>query len=380
MDDFRTHLAYLHRQIHVTREAIRRFAERDLRGVRIVFSIHLDIKVVPVVEAVVRTGAQTVVLTCNPLTVRDEVVRYLAAVGAQVDARYGMSERQRLDAVDRAIAQSPQFICEMGGDVQHRLVTVYPEAASVVRAGMEATGTGILRLQGLSLPFPVFNWDDLPLKQGLHNRYLVGLTVWNTFLEVARVTLYGKRVLVVGYGLVGEGIAAYARRLGAVPLVADPDPARQIFARHNGCVVTTIEEALPQAEIVVTATGRERVVREEHFPLLREGAFLLNAGHSSREIDVDALRRCPLRSVRPHLEEIEIGDRRIYLLAQGAMFNLAAGPGDPYDAFDVTSALMLEGIGYMLDHHAEHPPGVQLMPTVVERSVAAMAAFPWTTA
>jgi adenosylhomocysteinase len=367
VDDLRAHLSYMHRQTPVTQRAAQRFAGRDLRGVRIIFSIHLDIKIVPVVEAAVAAGADVMVISCNSFTVRDDVCAHLASIGAQVNARRGMSGAERLGATDWAIRHSPDFVCEMGGDVVYRLVTAHPDVASVVRAGMEATATGILRLTDVVLPFPVFNWDALPLKQGLHNRYLVGLTLWNTFLNVANVTLYGKRILVVGYGLVGEGIAAYARLLGGVPHVVDPDPARQIVARHNGCVVAAFEEGLRQADVVVTATGREQVLREEHLGLLRDGAFLINAGHSSREMDIDALRSHPVRSVLPHLEEVELGGHRVYLLAGGAMFNLAAGSGDPYDAFDVTSALMLEGIAYMIDNCRNHPAGLQPMPAVVQR-------------
>lgn len=373
-EDVQAQLRYLERHIPTTRRAAGRFGERDLRGLRIAFSIHLDLKVVPVIEAVVRSGAEALVLTCNPWTVRDEVCDHLREIGARVRARHGMSEREREEAMDWALAQSPQFLCEMGADLTVRLLTVHPERAGSVRAAMEATGTGILRLRDLSPPFPVFNWDDLPLKQGLHNRYLVGLVVWTTFLHVAQVTLYGRRVAVLGYGLVGQGIAEYARLLGAVPLVVEPDPARALLARTAGCWTMPLEEALRWADVVVTATGRQRVLREEHWPLLRDGAFLLNAGHSNEEIDVGSLRRFPHRTLRPHVEEVELGGRRVYLLARGAMFNLAAGPGDPYDAFDLTSALMLEGIAYMLDHHADHPPGVHLMPPDVERRVAEWAA------
>lgn len=222
---------------------------------------------------------------------------------------------------------------------------------------MEATGTGIARLQQLRLPIPVLNWDDLEIKQGLHNRYLVGLMVWNTYLNTTHLTLYGRRVLVVGYGLVGQGIAHYARVLGAQVLVRDLNPVRQLAAIHEGCTAVVLADGLRESDVVITATGRERVIGAQEFPQLRDRCMLANAGHSNLEIDVPALRRFRTSSLGPALAEVYLGDRRIYLLAGGAMLNLAAGPGDPYDAFDLTSALMLAGIEFMVRHHTEYPPG-----------------------
>ncbi len=344
---------------------------RGLAGRTVCLNIHLDIKMIPVVDALVGAGARVLVLGCNPHTTRDAVVAWMARRGAEVRARAGMSEPDRLEAIRWALARECEFVSEMGGEV---LLAAAHDAPKTLRAGMEATGTGIARLRDLALPVPVFNWDALTLKQGLHNRHLVGLMVWTTFLQVTRLTLYGRRVLVVGYGLVGQGIADYARLLGARVLVCDRDPVRAHLARHQGCEAVTLDDGLPRADVVVTATGRERVITTRHLPLVRDGAILLNAGHSNLELDVPGLRAHPVRRVRPHVEAIDLPGRTVYLLAGGAMFNLAAGPGDPYDAFDLTSALMLAGIEYMVHRHQEFPPGVHLLPDEVERRVAALAA------
>ena len=365
-------LAWLRAHTPLTRRAAEQLVEEDWHDHTLCLAIHLDLKMIPVVEALRQTGARVLLLGANPATTRDEVVAWLTEAGAVARAAYGMDDDARLEAMDWAIGRRPTFLSEMGGEVTVRLVRMRPDVAAAVRAGMEATGTGLRRLAEVALPFPVFNWDELPLKQGLHNRHLVGLTVWNTFLNVTGLTLHGRRVLVMGFGPVGRGIADYAQRLGAIVAVADPDPRRQVEARHQGCLVQTLEEALPAAQVVITATGRERVLGSPQFRLLRPGAILLNAGHSNLEIDVPALRRFSPTPVRPHIEAVDLdGGRRVYLLAGGAMFNLAAGPGDPYDAFDLTSAIMLEGIRFMVRRHAEFPPGVHLFPAEVEHAVVA---------
>lgn len=370
---FPEELEYLRQQTPLTARVAEALARRDLRGVRVAFSVHLDIKTVPVIEAVRRAGAEVLAVTCNPATVRDEVCEHLRGCGVRVRARAGMPDSEWEETFSWALEQRPHYLCEMGADLSTR-AAADPERAGSVRAAMEATGTGVQRLRERALPFPVLDWNALPLKEGLHNRYLVGLVTWTTFLEVARVTLYGKRVLVVGYGPVGQGVAEYARLLGALPVVAELSPDRRLLARHAGCEVRPLEEALPLADVVVTATGREGVVREEHFRLLRDGAFLLNVGHSNRELDTAALRKSPARRLRPHLEEVQLAGKRVYLLAGGAMFNLAAGPGDPYDAFDLTSALLLAGLAHLFDHGHRYPPGLHPMPHEVELEVARLAA------
>ncbi len=367
-------LPWLHRHIPLTRRVASGLSADAFRGRTICLNVHLDIKMVPIVDALTAAGATVLVLACNPQTTRDSVAAVMAARGASVYAWAGMSERDRRDAIHWALAHECEFVSEMGGDVLEAAVREGPAARLPLRAGMEATGTGILKLQGLALPVPVFDWDDLALKQGLHNRYLVGLMVWNTFLNVTSLTLYDRRVLVIGYGLVGQGVAEYARLLGARVMVCDLDPVRQMQARHHGCEVVSLVDGLPHAGVVVTATGREGVLGAPEVALLRDGCILANAGHSNAEIDVPALYRHSTRRIRPAVEEITLNGTMVYLLAGGAMINLAAGPGDPYDAFDLTSALMLAGIEFMIRRHADFPAGVHLLPAEVEQRIAGLAA------
>lgn len=333
----------------------------SLEGVRLACSIHLDFKMVPPLEGLLARGAQLHVTTCNPDTVRDEVAAHLRAAGAEVQAWHAMPQDACRRAIDHALDWGPTHLCEMGADLTaalHQREARVPQ----VRASLEATGSGIARLAGLTLRYPVFNWDDLPVKEGLHNRRMVGLTTWHTFFERTRLTLHEKRVLVVGFGSVGRGVADAARAYGGTVCVVERDPARALEARYAGWDVRPLEAALPEADVIVTATGARAVLNAAHIPLLRDGAFLLNVGHRADEIEVAALRAYPGADVLPCVEAIDLGDRTVYLFAGGSMANLAAGHGDSLNAFDVTLALMIAGIGHIVGAGAQEPAGVYILP------------------
>ncbi len=350
----RQHMPRLHR-------AMARWPAMD--GVRLACSMHLDLKMVPLVEGLLARGAQVFLTTCNPTTVQDVAVAHLVNQGATASAWRNMSPAEHRAALDQALAWQPTHLGEMGADLTTRLHETGQETA--VRAALEATGSGINRLGQVSPRYPIFNWDDLPVKEGLHNRHMVGLTAWHTFSETTRLTLHEKQVLVVGYGLVGQGVAAAARAYGGTVAVADIDPTRQIQARYDGWPVRNLEEAVPQADVIATATGARHVIGADHLPRLRDGVFLLNVGHANDEFDVTALRAYPHKTVLPCVEAFNVNGRTVYLLAGGAMFNLTAGWGDSLNAFDVTLAVMAAGLGHIVGAGEAAPPGVHVLPQVV---------------
>ena len=332
-----------------------------LDGVRLACSMHLELKMVPLVEGLLARGARVFLTTCNPATVRDEVVSHLVASGAEASARRDQSAIEAAAAFDRALDWGPTHLCEMGADLSAALSTrTAPALRPAVRAGLEATGSGIARLAGLALPYPIFNWDDLPVKEGLHNRRMVGLMAWHAFCERTRLTLHERRVLVVGHGSVGRGVADAARAYGGAVCVAERDPARALEAAYAGWDVRPLDEAIAEADVVVTATGASSVIAERHLGLLRDGAFLLNVGHRADEIDVAALYARPHREVLPFVEEVRLGARTLYLFAGGSMANLTAGQGDSLNAFDVTLAVMAGAVGYLVGEGSREPPGVHV--------------------
>ncbi|HEV2092106.1 MAG TPA: NAD(P)-dependent oxidoreductase [Rubrobacter sp.] len=327
---------------------------------------HLDLKVVPYFEALLSAGAEVHACAANPATTRDEVAEHLGSMGVEVPARKNDPPGRHAAHLRAAVAAGPTLLSEMGADAtaatEGRLATV--------RGGLEATGTGLSRLRGLDLAYPVFDWDSVPIKQGLHNRHLVGLMATNTFLNVTGLSLYGKTVLVVGYGPVGRGAADAARHFGAAVEVCDPDPAARLAAAHLGIPTPALEAGLPRADVLFTATGRDGAVPAEVLPSCKHGAFLANLGHTSGELPVGELRRHVVDRPRPHVERCDFGGKTLFLLAGGAMFNLAAGPGDPYDTFDLITALMLEATGFLATEGVGYPPGVHPLPKDIQDRAA----------
>jgi len=328
---------------------------------------HLDLKMIPYFDALLNAGARVYACAANPATTRDEVAAYLESSGVVAPARKGDPPELHAGYLRAAIEAGPTLLSEMGADA-----TAATEGRLMgVRGGIEATGTGINRISGLDLAYPIFDWDSVPIKQGLHNRHLVGLMAMNTFLNVAGLSLYGRTVLIVGYGPVGRGAADAARAFGAAVEVCDLDPAARLAAAHLGFPTPEIDEGLSRASVVFTATGRDGAVP---FDVLRasagDGVFLANIGHTAGELPVAELRERVTDAPRPFVEQCGVDGKTMYLLAGGAMFNLAAGPGDPYDTFDLVTALMLEATGFLATEGDDYPPGVHPLPKKIQDRAA----------
>jgi adenosylhomocysteinase len=365
-DDLAQELAWLRRFTPATRAAAS--ALPSLRNERVLVVCHLDLKMVPYFDALLAAGARVHAHAANPATTRDAVAEHLETLGVGVPARKDDPPDRHAAHLSTAVDAGLTLLFEMGADATAATAGRLP----TVRGGLEATGTGMDRLRDLDLVYPVFDWDSVPIKQGLHNRHLVGLMAANTFLNVTGLSLYGKTVLVVGYGPVGRGIADAARSFGAAVEVCDPDPAARLAAAHLGFPTPTLEEAIPRADALFTATGRNGVIPIEALSACKDNAFLANLGHTTGELPVEELRGHVVDRPRPHVERCEVGGKTLYLLAGGAMFNLAAGPGDPYDTFDLVTALMIEATGFLATEGAGYPPGIHPLPKKVQDRAAGL--------
>ena len=323
-------------------------------------------------SALKQAGVEIVIGACNVDSTDDIAAAYMASLGISIYAWRGMTQvdyEQNMQAVRTFDAD---YLCDMGGE----LSVAYLDKQPPVKGALEATTSGLTLLKKQNdLPFPVFDWNSIPLKNDLENRFHVGSEIWPAFSFVTGMGLFGRHVLVIGYGPVGKGIAERARNLGAIVYVADLDPVRLLEARHHGCEAVSLEEGLTRCQLIVTATGIEGVLREAQLRHVRPGAILFNAGHSNREIDIDWLYQQPWQNLADNIDRFEIDKSYLFLLSRGSLLNLAAGAG-PHgmDMFDHYTAVMLLGLTWMFDGiPADIQPGLQLYPTHLEKEVAAMS-------
>jgi adenosylhomocysteinase len=364
-------LAWLRYVTPITEHYCREISQREYRGKRLACWMHIRANNLPMMLALAESGAEIALGACNVDSTDDAAAAYLAERGIMVYAWRGMTQADYDQHKQLVRAFDADYLCDMGGE----LSVAYLDREPPVKGALEATTSGLYVLRGRDIPFPVFDWNSIPLKDRLENRFHVGNEVWPVFSEVTSMSLFGRSVLVVGYGPVGKGIAERARDLGAVVHVADLDAVRLIEAQHHGCAAVSLQDGLARCQIVVTATGVKAALGEEHLRQARPGAIFFNAGHSNREIDIDWLYRQPHQRIKAHIERFDLDGTHIFVLAKGSLLNLAAATSaSGLDLFDLYTAVMLRGIGWLFDGGAEGaPPGIQPYPSDLEQEIACLS-------
>ncbi|MEU6091717.1 NAD(P)-dependent oxidoreductase [Streptomyces sp. NPDC047085] len=320
-----------------------------LDGTRIAAAVHVDVKTAVYLETLADAGADIAVVPANPETTRSDVAEFLSKRMTILSAD---------TAADEAVDWQPTHTLEMGADIS---AAAAARGHVGIKAAVEVTRTGINRLRDINLPHPVFDLDRVPLKNNIHNRYAVGLSTWNAFMSRTNLSLHGNVVVVVGYGEVGSGLASAAKSFGARVLVAEESAERRVIAEFEGYEVGALSVLAPHADVLVTATGHEKVISADVMCRLQDGCFLLNAGHSSKEIDRDLLGAG--EEILPQVTSHRPFGGDIFLVAGGHIANLVAGDGDSLNAFDLTAALMVASVGWATRHGADHTPGIHPLPT-----------------
>lgn len=347
------------------------------RGVKVAMSIHLEAKTACLAETLRAGGADVYITGSNPLSTQDDVAAALAAEGIKVFAWYGATEEEYRDHLRRVLSYGPQVIIDDGGDLVHLLHTEMQDQARGVIGGAEETTTGVLRLRSLEragrLLFPMVTVNDAFCKYLFDNRYGTGESTWSGVMRTTNLVVAGKTVVVMGYGWCGKGVAMRARGLGARVIVCEVDPVKALEAHMDGLQVMPSEQAAAEGDIFITVTGCRDLLRERHFLLMKDGAIMANAGHFNVEINIPELENISVkkRVVRKNIEEYTLPDgRRLYLLAEGRLVNLAAGDGHPVEIMDMSFALQALTAKYIVEKGRGLENKVYRVPDEIDRRVA----------
>ncbi len=341
-------------QMPVLRSIRRRLEqERPLDGVKVAACLHVTAETANLMRALTAGGAVTALCSANPLTTQDEVAAALVDAGVPVQARRGEDAAAYAEHVSALAGWGPGVTLDDGADL---LVALHERGeADGLLGGAEETTTGLLRLRRLEdegrLRCPVLAVNESRTERTFNDRHGTGQSALDGILRATNLLLAGRALVLLGYGATGRGIAQRARGAGAAVIVCEVDPVRALEARMEGYEVMPALEAAERGELFVTVTGSRAVLGREHFERMKDGAVLANAGHFDVEIDLDALAKLAegrVRDVLPLVQQYDLGGKRLNLLAQGRVVNLAAGQGHPSAAMDLSFANLALGVEHLV--------------------------------
>jgi adenosylhomocysteinase len=332
----RRHMPVLHRLLE------ERLSDGALGGRKLAVVVHLEAKTACLVLALQEAGAQVVAAGSNPLSTQDAVCAALVERGIEVHARHGVSQAEFTADLLAVAETGPEVVIDDGLELTRRMAERRPDLYERLQGVSEETTTGVARLRALEaegrLPFPAVAANDAKCKHMFDNPYGTGQTTLTAVLALTNVLAAGREFCIVGYGWVGKGLARAADGLGGRVTVVELDPVRALTAHMDGYRVASLTNALPDADVVLTATGLIEAIGADAFPYLKDGALLANAGHHDREIDVPALaaEANDVIDARPKVKTYVLGDRRVNVLVDGALVNIAGLDGNPIEIMDLS--------------------------------------------
>jgi adenosylhomocysteinase len=319
--------------------------EKPLTGVKLGACLHATKETAVLIRTLEAGGAEVTLCGSNPLSTHDDVVAALAATGTKVYAWREQSTEEYYWCVNKVIDQGPNITMDDGADLVNTLHSKRTERLSGVKAGSEETTTGVIRLRAMhkdgALKYPIVAVNDTPTKHMFDNRYGTGQSTIDGILRASSVMLAGKVFVVVGYGWCARGVATRARGMGSHVIVTEVDPTKALEAVMDGFQVMPLMDAAEVGDIFVTVTGDTKVIDEQHLKVMKDGAMLANSGHFNVEINIPALEKLSKgkRRMRPDLDEYQMKNgRKLYLLGEGRLVNLAAAEGHPSEVMDMSFA------------------------------------------
>ncbi len=318
---------------------------KPFKGYKITGCLHVTKETAVLIEALDACGAEVSWSGCNPLSTNDEVPAALAAYGIEIYAWHGQNTEEFYWSIDRTIDNPPHLTLDDGADLIFTVHHKYPEMADHIIGGSEETTTGVHRLRAMAadgkLLYPVFAVNDAETKWDFDNVYGTGQSTLDGILRASSVLLAGKNFVVAGYGHCGRGVAMRAKGLGANVIVTEVKPTAALKATLEGMRVMTMEEAARVGDIFVTATGMKDVIRGNHFVQMKEGAIVCNTGHYDVELNLKELAELSndARLIRDSNREYTLENgKKLYVLADGRLVNLAAAEGHPSEVMDMSFA------------------------------------------
>ncbi|REK54819.1 MAG: adenosylhomocysteinase [Thermobacillus sp.] len=351
--------------------------EKPFAGLKVAISLHLEAKTACLAKVIAAGGAEVAITGSNPLSTQDDVCAALVEDGIAVFAKYNPSPEEYKELLVKTLETKPDLIIDDGGDLVAILHAERQDLLANVRGGAEETTTGILRLKAMerdgALKFPMVAVNDAYCKYLFDNRYGTGQSVFDGINRTTNLVVAGKTVVVSGYGWCGKGVAMRAKGLGANVVVTEVDAIRAVEAYMDGFAVMPMLEAAKIGDIFITVTGNRDVIRGEHYAVMKDGALLANAGHFDVEVNKPDLEAMSVskRTVRKNIEEFRLKDgRRLYLLAEGRLVNLAAGDGHPAEIMDMTFALQAMALKYVNEAHESIGRRVVNVPYEIDEQVA----------
>ncbi|MFP4343556.1 MAG: adenosylhomocysteinase [Anaerolineales bacterium] len=376
----RLRMEWAEREMPVLRQIRERFdSEKPLQGVRMSACLHVTTETANLARTLQAGGADLVLVASNPLSTQDDVAAALVSYyEIPVYAIKGEDNETYYEHIYAAIDHKPQLTMDDGADLVSTLHTKRREALGNVIGGTEETTTGVIRLRAMAkegaLEYPIVAVNDALTKHLFDNRYGTGQSTMDGVIRATNVLIAGKTVVVAGYGWCSRGIAMRAHGMGANVIVTEVDPLKALEAVMDGFRVMPMLEAAPIGDIFITSTGDINVIDRQHFEVMKDGAIVANSGHFNVELNIPALAELAGREprrVRPFVQEYTLPDgRRLHVLAEGRLVNLAAAEGHPSAVMDMSFANQALSAEYMLQHADDLENLVYAVPDAIDQAIA----------
>jgi adenosylhomocysteinase len=353
--------------------------EQPLAGVRVAACLHVTTETANLMETLRAGGAEVLLAASNPLSTQDDVAAALTEQsGIETFAVKGEDNDTYYKHLNAVLDLRPQVTMDDGADLVSVLHTQRADQLSHVLGGTEETTTGVIRLRAMAsdgaLGYPIVSVNDADTKHLFDNRFGTGQSTMDAIMRSTNRLIAGRVLVVAGYGMCGRGVASRARGLGAHVVVTEVDPTAALEAVMEGFRVLPMREAARIGDLFVTVTGDTGVIRREHMELMKDGAIVCNSGHFDVEVDKEALRELAtggVRRIRDHVEEFTLADgRRLHLLGEGRLVNLAAAEGHPAAVMDMSFANQALSVEWMVKNHATLEHRVYPVPEEIDKEVA----------